>query len=280
MMKIFCLAFLISFNASAQSDLDFSKRFVESEDRWVAFQKEKDSSYAFGFIYIDAQAGLTLNYEGKFTISTNGEYIPTRLETASMKVRLSPNAVKVAFIPANKFKQLKIVPVPEWLSIYKGDTTSIERLYRWGYLYNEWNECAKALSYLEKAQKINADFKGLITELAFSYNCIGKYESATILLKDALKKDPLNAYTHKELIYSQMKAGDLKAASESCEIAIKKCTDTSYHGESCYNLVYSYFAEKDKKNFNKWLPIAKTWNSKEPTLLKNMDSMAAQLEKL
>lgn len=278
-MKIFCLALLISFNASAQSDLSFNNRFIESEDRWVAFPKDKDSSYVFGFIYIDAQAGLTLNYEGRFTVSSNGDYIPTRLETTSMKVRLSPNNVKVAFIPPNKFKQLNIAVVPVWLSIYKGDTTSIERLYRWGYLYNEWNECGKALTYLERAQKINADFKGLITELAFSYNCLEKYESATNLLKAALKKDPLNAYTHKELIYSQMKSGDLKAASESCEIAIKKCTDTSYHRENCYNLVYSYFAEKDKKNFDKWLPIAKSWNSKEPSLLKNMESMEAQLEK-
>lgn len=68
--------FLLAINfVSAQSDLIFKNRFVESEDRWVAFPKSKDSSFAYGFIYIDATAGLTLHYEGKFTIDKNGKFI-------------------------------------------------------------------------------------------------------------------------------------------------------------------------------------------------------------
>ena len=64
----------------------------------------------------------------------------------------------VAFIPENKFQELKISAIPDWLKYYKSDTNSIERLYRWGYMYNGWDECAKALTYLEKAEKINPKF--------------------------------------------------------------------------------------------------------------------------
>ncbi|MGB8194573.1 MAG: hypothetical protein WCF67_21760, partial [Chitinophagaceae bacterium] len=51
-----------SLTAAAQTPLEFNKRFVECEDKWVAFQAEEDGTHAFGFIYIDEHAGLTLNH--------------------------------------------------------------------------------------------------------------------------------------------------------------------------------------------------------------------------
>ena len=75
---------------------------MESEDRWVAFQMDKDSSYIYGFIYIDAQAELTFNYEGNFRISEAGSFIPKKIDSTNFKVRLEPNNVKVAFIPENR----------------------------------------------------------------------------------------------------------------------------------------------------------------------------------
>ena len=59
-----------------QTVLKFDKRFVESEDKWVAFQKDKYNAYSYGFIYIDPQAGLTFNQEGNFIISGNGTLFP------------------------------------------------------------------------------------------------------------------------------------------------------------------------------------------------------------
>src|SRR5258707_731198 len=109
----------------AQTVLKFDKLFVESEDQWVAFQKGKDSTYSYGFIYIDAQAGLTFNYEGKFTISNDGVFIPQKLDSTSLKARLQPNNVRVAFIPANKFGELQITAIPDWLKYYKTDTASV-----------------------------------------------------------------------------------------------------------------------------------------------------------
>jgi len=72
----------------AQVNLNFDKRFVECEDRWVAFQKGEDGTYAYGFIYIDAQAGLTLNYEGNFTIAADGTFVPKKLDSTNFKIRL------------------------------------------------------------------------------------------------------------------------------------------------------------------------------------------------
>ncbi|HMC84918.1 MAG TPA: hypothetical protein VKI61_05305 [Chitinophagaceae bacterium] len=167
-----------------------------------------------------------------------------------MKIRLEPNKVLVAFIPENRFAELQIPITPEWLKYYKTDTASVERLYKWGYMYNGWDECAKALTYLEKAKKINPNFKGLEVELAFSYNCLLQFDKAILVLRNALVSNPTDAYINKELIYAQIKSGQLDIASESCKNAISVCKDKTYNAENCYNLLHELYIKKDKENFN------------------------------
>ena len=85
-----------------------------------------------------------------------------------MKVRLQPNRTAIAEIPESKFKGLNIEKTPSWLASYKTDESSIERLYRWGYMYNGWSECEKALTFLEKADKINPNFNmSSMTDIVF-----------------------------------------------------------------------------------------------------------------
>jgi tetratricopeptide (TPR) repeat protein len=279
MLRLLICLLWITAQASAQTDLKFDKRFVDSEDRWVAFQQGKDGAHVFGFIYIDKDAGLTLNYEGSFTIDETGRYMAKRLDTTNIKVRLKPNDVRVAFIPESRYEELGIDAVPEWLNIYKGDTSSVARLYRWGYLYNSWGECAKALTYLERAYKQYAQFASLAPEIAFSYNCLKQYDKAIPVLQDALQRDPKNAYINKELVYALIKLGRLAEAAESCKQAITNSSDQKYNGENCYNLLYSFYAIDDKDNFHLWLPEAKKWNAKNKDLLDNISIMAKEIKK-
>jgi len=276
------LLFLLPFfatNLRGQSNLTFDHRFVESENKWVAIGTDKDTLLNYGFIYIDASAGLTLNLEGSFTISKDGKFIPKKLDNVGMKYRLKPNNVKVAFIPSTKYKELEIKEYPDWLKIYLGDTTSVGHLYRWGFLYNGYNECAKALTYLEKAQKIDPKFKGLSVELAFSYNCLSQFDKAILVLQNTLETNPTDAYINKELIYAQIKSGQLDKASESCKKAIAVCTDKSYNGENCYNLLHTYYEKKDKKNFNLWLAETKKWTASNASLTNSIKTMEEELSK-
>lgn len=99
-----------------KKSLKIDKTNVECEDKWVAFQKGKDSKYVFGLLYIDLSAGLTFNLEGNFKINKKGNFIRTDnaedSETTMMKVRLEPNRVAKAEIPDEKFKDLKIEKTP------------------------------------------------------------------------------------------------------------------------------------------------------------------------
>ncbi|MBL7703395.1 MAG: hypothetical protein JNM14_14180 [Ferruginibacter sp.] len=279
MKKLFILLMFFTTTAQAQDFLIFNKRYVESEDRWVAFEKDSSNSLMYGFIYIDPQAGLTLNYEGSFTISPNGTFVPKKMDSVGFKVRLQPNNILVAFIPENKFEELKIQAVPEWLKSYKTDTASAERLFRWGYMYNGWNECTKALTFLERAKNIKPQLDGLLTEIAFSYNCLEQYDKAIPVLKEALKTKPADAYSYKELIYAYINSGQLHKAAESCEKAIEVCIDRSYNGENCFNLLGAYYKKKDKANFKLWLPATKKWLEGNKNLLDSVQAMEEDLAK-
>ena len=255
MKYILLIAIVFATKLNAQTNLTFDKRFVQSEDKWVAFKPDKDSSYAFGFIYIDSEAGLTLNYEGSFKVLPTGEFVSTKPDSTNIKVRLEPNNVLVAFIPDNKFQELNISPTPDWLKYYKTDTTSIERLYRWGYMYNGWGECAKALTYLEKAEKIDPKFKGLAVEISFSYNCLKQFDEAELILEEEIKVNPTDAYVNKEYIYTLAKNNKIDKAINQFETSLTTLEDNQYNAENCFNILQYYYYQKDKTNFNKWYKI-------------------------
>lgn len=279
MKYIFIIAILFAIKLNAQSNLNFDKRFVQSEDKWVAFKPDKDSSYAYGFIYIDEQAGLTLNYEGSFKVLPTGEFVPKKPDSTNIKVRLQPNNVLVAFIPDDKFQELKISPIPDWLKYYKTDATSIERLYRWGYMYNGWDECAKALTYLEKAEKINPKYKGLAVELSFSYNCLKQYDKAELILEEEIKANPNDAYVNKEYIYTLAKNNKIDKAVNQFETSLKTLKDNQYNAENCFNILQYYYYQKDKTNFNKWYKILQKQPNENKMITKYANNMKAGINK-
>src|ERR1700757_2252699 len=99
MKKIFFVLIIAALKINAQGNLNFNKRFVQCEDKWVSFKINEDSTYTYGFIYIDDQAGLTFNNEGTFKFKPNGTIEIKKISDTNIKLRLQPNNVQVAIIP-------------------------------------------------------------------------------------------------------------------------------------------------------------------------------------
>ena len=283
-MKYFLLLFaLITTNFYAQNVLKFDKRNIQCEDKWVAYPMNKDSIYNFGFIYVDNEAGLTLEYEGDFKIDKKGVF--KRIEktdkqkTASFKYRLQPNNVAIAEIPEEKFKELSITKFPDWLKFYKTDENSIQYLFGRGFLYNGYQEFDKALTYLEKAEKINPNYKGLQTELAFSYNALGKFDLAEIALQKDLKINPKECYTLKELAYTYNHLDKRDKSIETYNRMVSDCSNKAFIQETAYNLAFRYFQLKDKTTFQKWNKEARKWSHKENQFTQNLTQLALALNK-
>lgn len=281
MKHLFIFFLFLTISSNAQNILKFDKANYQCEDKWVAYQMDKDSTYTFGFIYIDSQAGLTFNYEADFKIEKNGKF--TRIDvienSTNIKSRLEASRVAMAEIPESKFSDLKIEKTPKWLANYKTDENSIDRLYRWGYMYNGWNECAKALTFLEKAEKIDPNFKGLQTELAYSYNALENYNKAEICLLKSIKNDPENCYSYKELAYSYTHQGKIKEVIETYNKMVKICKEDNFKQETAFNLAGNYYEAKDKANFKKWKIEAEKWSKSENQYTKNLKLMEAELNK-
>jgi len=278
MKKIILFLLLFASKLCAQYPVaTFDKMFVDCINQWVILQP-KDTIYTFGFVYLDPQAGLTFDLAGHFTMK-DSTFIFDKEEKASYKYRLSSqNNIPVSIIPETMYKKLDIQKVPNWLDSYKSDENSPQYMYSMGYLYNEWNECAKAVPFLERAMKINPNFVAsnglkLSAELAFSYSCISNYDKAISVLETSLENDPNDAYTYKELIYAQIHSDKISDAIEAFNSAITICKNTEYNGENAINILATFFNKNEKENFDKWLPIAKEWNEKNNTYLNKIIEM-------
>lgn len=280
MKNIFTFLILLFTITTYSQELKFDKRFVQSEDKWVAFPADSSGAYALGFIYIDSQAGLTLDHRGSFRIDSDGKFILEKNKVErSIKYRLEPNNNLVAIIPESKFKELGIEKIPDWLKFYKEDEESISRLYNWGYRYNGWGECEKALEFLEKANTIDPNYKGLRVELAYSYNCLKRYKDAISVLQKVLKNNPTDPYTNKELIYAEAKSGQVEMAKKTCRNAFKVCKEETYHAENAYNILQIYYINKDIPNFDKWLTEANVWFVKNNRFSSLIETMKNDLKK-
>lgn len=250
--------FATSTSFFAQDMLIFNKKFIQSEDQWVAFEADSLGSHPFGFIYMDLEAGLTLDYVGTFMIDKDGNYVLNKKEKeTSMKFRLENNNTLVSFIPENHFEALEISKIPDWLSVYKKEENSIKNLHRKGYLYNGMGACEKALEFLDKAYKIDPDFKGLRVEMGYSYNCLGQFQKAIDILKLAQKNEPKNAYINKEVLYAQVKNKQIEDAFKTYEYIVKNVEDTTYHSENAFNILGYFYYQKDLKKFNDWIKKTK-----------------------
>lgn len=277
-MRILLLLLFTTFQLQAQTNLTFNKRYIECEDKWVAYKMDEDSTNIYGFIYIDEEAGLTFNLEGKFKLKSDNTYQVEKNKEANIKVRLEPNKVKVAIIPESMYKDLQIVSIPEWLKYYKTNVDSISRLYKWGFMYNGWSQCEKALEYLLKAYAINPNYNGLAVEIAYSYNCMNDFDNAYKVLKDALKTDPTSAYVNKEYIYTLVKKKDIEMAIEHYKKSISLNNEDIYNAENCFNILGYYYKQKDIKNFNIWKKELKKWPNNNEQITKYVKLMEKELK--
>jgi len=279
MKYILGLSFLLSQLVYGQSDLDFSKLYIDAVDKWIAFEKEEDNSYGFGFVYLDTSAGLTIDSKGSFKVSEEGVFINQHIfDKTSLKARIQKSNRKIAILSNSRLKELGLKVIPDWLKIYKGDANSERSLYAYGYLYNDWNVCDKAVPYLEKGLEKYPENKGVLTELIFSYNCLQQFSKAEDLLVRVSKKHPKDDYINKEIIYTFTKSNKIKKASKSIKKSLKEIPNSRFHGENIHNLLYAYYSKRDSKNFKKWLPKGKKYAKNQKQFLNNIKIMKKELK--
>ena len=269
MKKLFiiCLSILFLTNANAQekNELKFETNFYDAVNKWVVLPKKStDTIYTYGFIYIDISAGITFHLGGSFFIDKNNKYIGDAEPGHQMtKKRLdNPNIVKMAVLSDKKMAELNLTKEPDWLIHYKFSEDSVENLTQLGYHYNHVGACEKALFYLHKAYKKEPHHKGLEFEIAYAYNHLGQYEKAIPILEKALKNDSKNYFFYRELGFAYVKQNKIPLAEKTYQKGIKMSDNDFEKSEMALNMAQGYFQVKNRKKFDEWAKITKTYAEK------------------
>lgn len=259
LIALFITTISSSQNITPTNQFKFETIYYDAIYKWVAFPKtETDSTYVYGYIYLDMQAGLTFNHEGTFHIDKTGKLVGSKKEPYHMvKVRLGNKTPNVALLSPTQIKELSVIPVPDWLKNYKKPIDDAESLTRTGYHLNAVGGSKKALEFLLKAYKKSPHHKGLEFELGYAYNALGQYDKAIEILNKATTHDPKNALLYKEFGYAYLNLHKLPEAEAIYKRGVEIATDKELSCEMAINMANYYFIQKSKDKFNEWANLVK-----------------------
>ena len=269
MKKLFiiCLSILFLTNANAQenNELKFETNFYDAVNKWVVLPKKStDTTYTYGFIYMDISAGITFHLGGSFFIDKNNKYIGEAQPAYQMIIKRldNPNIVKMSILGDDKVKELNLTKEPDWLSSYKFSEDSVENLKQLGYHFNHVGACEKALLYLNKGYQKEPHHKGLEFETAYAHNHLGQYDKSIPILEKALKNDSKNYSFYRELGYAYSKLNKLDMAEKTYKKGISLSDSNFEKSEMAVNMAQGYFLIKNKAKFDEWAKITKTYAEK------------------
>jgi predicted Zn-dependent protease len=278
MKKFILISFIFSANLTfAQDCITFDARFIDCLNKWVILPQNDDLPFNFGYVFLDAEFNIIFQKEGTFEVGEECNYYPTKSKQGT-KTKLAPSNILVSVVPDNRFSELGVSATPDWYKPKKWKENA-ETYFNFGYLYNEWGECRKALKFLKQAEELNSKVTGLEKELAFAYNSLAKYDKALEILQLLREKYPKDAYIYRELIFALVKLGQIKEAEYNLKHSLKVCKDKKYNGENCLNLMYQYFKCQDKKKFYQWLRKSKNLNKGNKKALELIKKMENELKK-
>jgi tetratricopeptide (TPR) repeat protein len=259
----------------AQTGFKFDKRIIDCENKWIV--TSTDSSYAYGFVYLDNSAGLTLNVEGSFTLDDD-KLVVKKHEPA--KIRISPTAVKVAVLPNDWFQELGILESPAWLSFYKTSENDINRLFRLGCTYNQWGDPTTALKYLNAVKKQSSRYPGLDIEYSRAFNEQKDYRRAQTYVNDAINSvidEQNNCKNYIQQVFLLTGSNKMVNAEEIYFQALCECKGESTKAEMAYNIAFQYFKLNNKAKVHYWRKEVDRWIVPN-SYLEKIDVMLGQLK--
>jgi tetratricopeptide (TPR) repeat protein len=258
--------------------LSYDVHMSDCENRWVAlYHKPDDSDYTYGFVYIDPQAGFTVQIGGRFTIDANGKYSlapnPIPPDKMSLKIRLDDRNGIAALLPPEALAELGLPERPDWLKFYEDDADPITHKVKWGFFYNSIGDSRRALDYLEPADKERPDAPRVVFELTYAYNATGRPEDAIRVAKSEFTKNPKDELLCREMAFAYLRLKSYRDATGQYQACIALCADSesgmAEKSELAMNLSAAYEALSDTTNRDAWLEKAKSWAPKGSAVYKH-----------
>ena len=235
----------------------------------------EDTTYTYGFVYIDPQAGFTVHYFGRFTIDASGSFHlapnPLPPDKFSLKIRLDQNGI-AARLPAQALSQLQLPQRPDWLKYYEDKADPVTHKVTWGYFYNAIGDSQRAVGFLESAYTERPEAPRVVFELTYAYNATERPEDAIRIAKGEFTKNPKDELLCREIAFAYIHLKSYKEATEQYRECIALCGDSESQmaekSELAMNLGSAYGALGDSASRSAWLEKAKSWAPKGSPIYK------------
>ena len=263
------MLFTFSYAQKEKEPFKFDKKYYQAYNNWVVLPKKAtDSTYTFGFIYLDRTAGFTFQVYPKIKVKSNKLYllkdtVINRLTAVKHRLDGRYKSVNWAILTDPQISDLGLPKQPDWLSIYYKGKEDVSFLKAMGYQLNHIGLSKEAIPYLLKVFKINSKHEGVYFELAYAYNATGKFKDAENVLKEAIKFDKNNILFYKELMYAQMKIKNISDAEKTTLKGFKIKGSDAIKAEMAFNLTANFYNNKKNDKFKKWLAFMKQYDAKD-----------------
>lgn len=259
-MKKIALFLLLAFSLESfaqieiPKDLLFNTTFVDAENHYVAFiPKKEDKNFTLGVPYFDdSGGGYTFKLIGSFVVE-NGKYVPT-ISPQNIIARWENLGLKVAIIPDEKVKEMKLPLVPEFLKYYKSSRPENDVLVDKLSAMNGANYCEMALPKLEMLHKQNYKSAKFYFELVFAYNALQKFSEAENAAFEAVKNGFNDELIIKETHYALLhQSGKENKAADFLMKNFKNFKTKSYESESILNQISIFYNLNNFKETQTWI---------------------------
>lgn len=258
------------------ANLRYDVHLSDCENQWVAlYHRPEDTTYTYGFVYIDPEAGFTVHYFGRFTIDASGNFHlaanPLPSDKASLKIRLDQNGV-AARLPAQALLQLQLPQKPEWLKYYEDKADPVTHKVTWGFFYNAIGDSQRALGFLEPAYKERPDAPRVVFELTYAYNATDRPDDAIRVAKGEFAKNSKDELLCREIAFAYLHRKSYNEATEQYRACIALCGDSESQmaekSELAMNLSSAYRALGETARRDEWWEKAKNWAPKGSPIYK------------
>jgi hypothetical protein len=247
---------------SATAALCRDTRATDAENRWVAFGST--DPYAVALVYLDPQAGFTMDVAGRTSLDQEGQPRPLTAATptrgASLKIRMLGNPW-VHVLSDEWLARLKLEKVPAWLAAYADRSDPVSQKVHRASAYNGIGEPAAALALLESSPADVVARPGGAYELAFALNALQKFDRAIETASPVLQREPRNWQVCKELAFAFAHGGrplDAVRQYQDC-MAIVPEGGKEVRSEMAFNLAGVYRGLGEPAQCLEWLARAREW---------------------
>lgn len=241
------------------ADFKFTTPFYEAVNHYVVFSpKPEDRQLMLGVPYIDPSAGYSYRFFGNISIEKDKLVFSPSDENSSITSRWQNLDLKVAVLPLDRIKELKLKDFPEFLKNYQTDMLDRDYSVEIASFQNGAGYSNLALPTLEKLRQENYQSQKFYFELAFAYNALDQSAKAEEVIKEAEKNNFKDEYLIKEMHYALLHQNKLLAAADYLQANFKNFKSKQYQSESILNQIITFNNQKDKINTEKWIKIYKT----------------------